>query len=58
MALGPYATFILSSYALVTIVVTGLIAWVVLDYKRQKAELNDLEAGGVTRRSQKTDSDS
>jgi len=50
-ALGPYAVFILTSYALVVLVVAGLIAAIVLDYRRQQSELRRLEASGVTRRS-------
>jgi len=53
-ALGPYAAFIGTSYALVALVVTGLIAAIGLDYRRQQAELRRLEASGVTRRSGKT----
>jgi heme exporter protein D len=51
MSLGPYATFIVTSYALVTAVVAALIVWVIVDYRRQKARLHDLEASGVVRRS-------
>ena len=51
MALGPYASFIVTSYALVTAVVLILIVWIALDYRRQKARLRELEASGVTRRS-------
>ena len=51
MSLGPYAAFIMTSYALVTIVVLILIAWIAIDYRRQRARLRDLEASGVVRRS-------
>lgn len=51
MALGPYASFIVTSYALVTAVVVLLIVWIIADYRRQQARLRDLEASGVTRRS-------
>jgi heme exporter protein D len=51
MALGPYATFIVTSYALVTAVVLFLIVWIALDYNRQKQRLRELEASGVSRRS-------
>jgi heme exporter protein D len=51
MSLGPYATFIVTSYLLVTAVVLILIAWIVIDYRRQKQRLRDLEGGGVVRRS-------
>jgi len=49
-SLGPYAPFIVTSYALVTVVVLILIVWVALDYRRQKRRLRDLEASGVIRR--------
>ena len=49
--LGPYATFIVTSYGLVAAVVAALIFWVIADYRRQTARLHDLEASGVTRRS-------
>jgi heme exporter protein D len=51
MSLGPYASFIVTSYALVTAVVLFLIAWVAFDYRRQKERLRELEASGVVRRS-------
>ena len=51
MALGPYASFIVASWALVAAVVLILVLWVALDYRRQKARLRELEASGVTRRS-------
>jgi heme exporter protein D len=51
MSLGPYASFIVTSYVLVTTVVLMLIAWVAIDYRRQKQHLHELEASGVTRRS-------
>jgi heme exporter protein D len=51
MSLGPYAAFIVLSYALVAAVVTILIIWIALDYRSQKARLRELEASGITRRS-------
>ena len=53
MNLGPYASFIVTSYALVTLVVVALIIWVALDFYHQKQTLRDLEARGVKRRSSK-----
>jgi heme exporter protein D len=50
-ALGPYASFIVTSYALVAAVVLILVLWIALDYRRQKARLRELEASGVVRRS-------
>ena len=51
MSLGPYASFIVTSYALVTAVVLFLIVWIFADYRRQQARLREIEASGVTRRS-------
>ena len=51
MALGPHASFIVTSYATVAAVVVLLIAWIAIDYRRQKERLSELEASGVTRRS-------
>lgn len=50
-SLGPYASFIVTSYALVAAVVAALILWIALDFRRQTQTLRDLEARGVTRRS-------
>jgi heme exporter protein D len=51
MTLGPYASFIVISYLLVTMVVLMLIAWIGVDYRRQKQRLRELEASGIIRRS-------
>jgi heme exporter protein D len=51
MSLGPYASFILTSYLLATAVVLSLIGWIALDYRRQKERLRELDASGVIRRS-------
>jgi heme exporter protein D len=51
MSLGPYASFIVTSYALVTAVVLILIIWIVMDYRRQKQRLRELETSGAVRRS-------
>ena len=51
MSLGPYASFIVTSYALVAAIVLMLIVWIALDYRNQKQRLRELEASGVVRRS-------
>ena len=51
MSLGPYASYITTSYAVVAIVVLLLIVWIAVDYRTQKARLRDIEASGLTRRS-------
>ena len=50
-ALGPYASFIVTSYVLVAAVVLILILWIAIDYRRQKERLRELDASGVVRRS-------
>ncbi len=50
--LGPHAVYIVSAYAGVAIVTFGLIAWVLLNSKKQQSRLADLDARGVKRRSQ------
>lgn len=54
MSLGPYTSFVLTSYALVVAIVAVLIAWIAVDYRHQRRRLRDLEASGVTRRSGRT----
>jgi heme exporter protein D len=51
MSLGPYASFIVTSYALVTAVVLLLIVWIAIDFRRQKRRLRELEQSGISRRS-------
>jgi heme exporter protein D len=51
MSLGPYASFIVTSYALVTAVVLLLIFWIAIDFRRQKQRLRELEQSGIGRRS-------
>ena len=51
MSLGPYAPFIVTSYLLVTAVLLSLIAWIAIDYRRQKQRVRELDASGVVRRS-------
>ena len=57
LSLGPYAPFIVSSYFLVTAVVALLIAWITIDYRRQKQRLRELDAAGVVRRSGRSATD-
>ena len=57
MSLGPYAPFIVTSYLLATVVVLILIAWIAIDYRRQKMRLRELDAAGVVRRSGRSATD-
>jgi heme exporter protein CcmD len=51
MSLGPYASFIVTSYMLVTLVVAILIAWIAVDYRNQTRRLRQLDESGMVRRS-------
>jgi heme exporter protein D len=53
MNLGPHAAFIVASYVMAALVVLGLIAWVLTDFRAQRRVLTDLEARGMRRRSEK-----
>jgi heme exporter protein D len=57
MWLGPYMSFIVTSYALVAAVVLMMIVWIALDYRSQQARLRELEASGVVRRSGRSAAD-
>ena len=52
-ALGPHAQFIVAAYAVAALVFLALIAWVTLDYRAQRRQIDALEARGVTRRSER-----
>ena len=49
--LGKHAVFIWASYAIVAVVLLGLIGWLVLAGRMHARKLADLEARGVRRRS-------
>jgi heme exporter protein D len=51
MSLGPYASFIVTAYAFVAVVLVLLIGWIVMDYRSQTQRLQELEKSGATRRS-------
>jgi heme exporter protein D len=53
MNLGTHATFIVAAYAVAVTVIAVLVGWVWLDHRAQKQKLAKLEAGGVTRRSER-----
>jgi heme exporter protein D len=57
MLLGPYASFIVTSYLAAAIVVALLIGWITLDYRSQKRRLRELEESGVARRSGRSATD-
>ena len=56
MNLGPHVGFIFAAYGAAVVVIGAMIGWVWLDHRAQKRALGDLEARGVTRRSESADS--
>jgi heme exporter protein D len=53
VTLGPYADFIVTAYAIAAFLIAALIAWVILDNAAQRRLIADLEARGVSRRSER-----
>jgi heme exporter protein D len=51
MDLGPHAAYILAAYAVVALGLAGLLAWLLLDGRRQRRLVDELETRGVRRRS-------
>jgi heme exporter protein D len=52
MDLGPHAAFIIASYAASAFILALLIGWIVAENRALKRTLADLEARGITRRSE------
>jgi heme exporter protein D len=57
VSLGPYASFIVTAYALVAVVLAILIGWIAIDYRNQKQRLRELDESGVLRRSGRSAAD-
>jgi heme exporter protein D len=51
--LGPHAAFVWAAYGAVTLVLALVAAWLVLDGRRQQRLLDELEARGIRRRSER-----
>ena len=51
MSLGPYASFIVTSYLMVALVIAILIGWITADYRGQRQRLREFEDSGIARRS-------
>jgi len=51
MNLGPHGGFIVAAYAIASVVVAGLICWIVADHRAQTKRLAELERSGMARRS-------
>jgi len=57
MDLGPHAGFIVTAYAVAIVIVAGLIVWVMLDRRHLSRAVDELEAKGITRRSERARGD-
>ena len=57
MDLGPHACFIVIAYAVAIVIVAGLIVWVMLDRRHLSRAVDELEAKGITRRSERARGD-
>lgn len=49
-----HITYVVASYVISALVLTGMITWILLDQRAQRGELQRLEAQGVRRRSRRT----
>ena len=56
MDLGPHAAYIWAAYASVAVGLAALVAWLVIDGRRQQRLVDELEARGVRRRSSRAPS--
>jgi heme exporter protein D len=56
MDLGLHAHFIWGSYAAVALALAGLVAWLVLDGRRQQRLIDELDRRGIRRRSDREQS--
>jgi heme exporter protein D len=53
MDLGPHAGFIVTAYAAAIVIVAGLVVWIMLERRHLTRAVDDLEARGITRRSER-----
>jgi heme exporter protein D len=51
--LGPHAAFIVTAYGTAIAIVAGLVLWVMLDRRHLARALDELDAQGITRRSER-----
>ena len=49
-----HALYVAAAYGLSAFAIGGLVVWMWVDQRARKAELAELEASGIRRRSQKT----
>jgi heme exporter protein D len=53
MDTGPYTFFIVTAYAAAIVIVAGLVAWVLIDLRHLVRVIEEMEAQGVGRRSER-----
>jgi heme exporter protein D len=53
MDTGPYTVFIVTAYAAAIVIVAGLVAWVLIDLRHLVRVIEEMEAQGVGRRSER-----
>jgi heme exporter protein D len=58
MDLGPHAGFVWAAYAAALVLLSALVAWLVIDGRRQQRLIDGLEARGVRRRSGRSQGES
>lgn len=54
MELGPHAAYIWASYATVALALALMVAWLVVDGRHQQRLIDELEARGIRRRSDRS----
>jgi heme exporter protein D len=55
MDAAGHTAFIVSAYVAAVAVIAALIAWVKIDYRRQRRLIADLEKRGIVRRSARSE---
>jgi heme exporter protein D len=53
MDLGPHATYIWAAYGVAAAALAALVAWLFVEGRRQQRLIDELEARGIRRRSQR-----
>jgi heme exporter protein D len=51
--MSVHALYVTAAYAITSVVLAGLVGWILIDQRQRRKELAELEAAGVRRRSDK-----
>jgi heme exporter protein D len=54
MDLGPHTAFVWASYGVLGVVLGLLVLWLMVDGRRQQRLIDELEARGIRRRSERS----